>query len=103
MSDAMVKRVLNKDNLNKIASNDGEAYRSSDPIYKYPPVYFFQKDLPGYVECPTATTQGREPDMERCMIHIVKDDVHHSFSLTARQVPMAAEAARVFLAVITPE
>lgn len=93
--------IVNKVGLYKITSRVGEAYQSSDPLYKHAPVYFFIQDLPGYVQCPTSSTQRQEPDMDKCRIHIIEDGVHHSFSLTARQVPLAAEAARIFLAVIT--
>lgn len=93
--------IVNKVGLNRINYEGGEAYQSSDPSYKYSPVYFFQQDLPGYVQCPTSATQGKEPDMDKCRIHIIKDGVHHSFPLTARQVPLAGEVARIFLAVIT--
>lgn len=93
--------IVNKVGLTRINSAGGEAYQSSDPIYKYSPVYFFQQDLPGYVQCPTSATQGQEPDTDECRIHIIKDGVHHSFPLTARQIPLATETARIFLAVIT--
>lgn len=93
--------VLKHISLSKMETASGPAFISTDPIYKFPPVYYFYDNLPGYVECPTSTTSGKAPDMERCYIHIIKDGVEHSFLLTKTQVSLASEVAQIFLATVT--
>jgi len=96
-----VTDIFSKHGLKSVEYGEGNAYQTADPIGIYPPIYLFDANLEGFVECSTASSKGISPDFDRCAIHILDRGAHHRFTVNRSQISEPSMVARRFLEMLS--